>query len=120
MSNSTTCGEIGEEYCGFLYGIVGSMIFILCYSCTRGCALSRTYYARKTGNIERKLPRIIVEDATDYDFQCPICIDNIVTDDEICKLPCGHYFHSDCIYQWILEKNVCPLCKMEAVKGLIA
>lgn len=120
MSNSTTCEEIGEPYCEFLYGIVASMIFLLCYSCTRGCIVSRRYYTRRTQSIERKLPRIVVKDASEYDYECPICIDDIVTNDEISKLPCGHYFHSDCIYTWVLEKNVCPLCKMEAVSGLIA
>ncbi|KAG8483147.1 hypothetical protein CXB51_022092 [Gossypium anomalum] len=27
---------------------------------------------------------------------------------------CGHSFHIQCIKQWLLQKNACPVCKTEA------
>ncbi|MBA0595528.1 hypothetical protein Gorai_012395 [Gossypium raimondii] len=26
-------------------------------------------------------------------------------------LECGHNFHADCIKQWLVRKNLCPICK---------
>lgn len=26
-------------------------------------------------------------------------------------LECGHDFHTHCIKQWLMQKNLCPICK---------
>ena len=26
-------------------------------------------------------------------------------------LECGHDFHSQCIKEWLKQKNICPICK---------
>lgn len=38
--------------------------------------------------------------------------------DDIIELPCDekHYFHAECIKQWLLKNNNCPLCKKEITK----
>jgi hypothetical protein len=38
--------------------------------------------------------------------------------DEIIVLPCHqrHFFHQQCITQWLLLHNICPLCKKEIEK----
>ncbi len=49
--------------------------------------------------------------------ECSICLDNLTN--EVCLLSCGHYFHYNCLGQWIFKcKNSrkainCPLCKQE-------
>lgn len=35
--------------------------------------------------------------------------------DEIGTLNCGHDYHADCLKKWLLVKNVCPVCKSEAL-----
>ena len=30
-------------------------------------------------------------------------------DDKIGKLECGHGYHTDCIKQWLMLKNLCPI-----------
>lgn len=43
---------------------------------------------------------------------CCICREEYDTGDNIGSLDCGHDFHTDCITQWLIQKNVCPICKM--------
>nr|GME11007.1 E3 ubiquitin-protein ligase MBR2-like [Ipomoea batatas] len=42
---------------------------------------------------------------------CCICREEYVTADDIGTLGCGHEFHTDCIKQWLMLKNLCPICK---------
>lgn len=50
--------------------------------------------------------------------QCAICLLDFQKDDEITPLPCDekHYFHPDCIEQWLKNNNNCPLCKKPITK----
>ena len=46
--------------------------------------------------------------------QCSICFLEYNADDDVTQLICDpkHYFHSDCIEDWIKHgKNSCPLCR---------
>ncbi|XXQ31937.1 RING-type domain-containing protein [Plasmodiophora brassicae] len=42
---------------------------------------------------------------------CCVCLTAMLED--LCVLKCGHVFHSFCIYSWIEQKKVCPLCKAD-------
>ena len=41
---------------------------------------------------------------------CVICLDDILEMNYILDLPCGHAYHSDCIYKWLCKRQVCPMC----------
>ncbi|KAK4804202.1 hypothetical protein SAY86_004019 [Trapa natans] len=43
---------------------------------------------------------------------CCICQEEYNEGEEIGTLECGHDFHRDCIKQWLMHKNLCPICKM--------
>lgn len=52
---------------------------------------------------------------------CPICLDTFESKGVICQLKCKHYFHIDCIHEWLktLESTSgldykCPLCRQTA------
>lgn len=44
---------------------------------------------------------------------CPICTDDFEPDVKACRLPCGHSFHTDCIFPWLRRTCTCPLCREE-------
>ena len=49
--------------------------------------------------------------------KCIICLDNYSISDKICFLPCLHYFHFNCIKNWVKESNKCPICKHNIKKN---
>ncbi|KAG8387995.1 hypothetical protein BUALT_Bualt02G0079000 [Buddleja alternifolia] len=50
--------------------------------------------------------------------KCSICQEEYEADDEMGKLKCGHFYHIDCIKQWLGHKNICPICKTAAALPL--
>ncbi len=47
----------------------------------------------------------------EYDDLCSICLSNFDGKD-IKILKCNHYFHNDCIVEWLKVKQLCPNCKV--------
>ena len=48
--------------------------------------------------------------------KCSICLENLENID-IKKTTCNHFFHKECIYEWINNnKNTCPLCRENILK----
>ncbi|KAG6491989.1 hypothetical protein ZIOFF_046935 [Zingiber officinale] len=47
---------------------------------------------------------------------CIICLEPYRNRDCLGRLKCGHDFHSCCIKQWLLIKNICPICKALALE----
>ncbi|KAL1195962.1 E3 ubiquitin-protein ligase MBR1 [Cardamine amara subsp. amara] len=46
---------------------------------------------------------------------CCICQEEYAEGDDLGTLECGHQFHKDCIKQWVMLKNHCPICKTKAL-----
>jgi hypothetical protein len=44
------------------------------------------------------------------DSRCVICITQMVEGDAVRVLTCQHGFHSACLDEWLLWRQVCPLC----------
>ena len=45
---------------------------------------------------------------------CPICINEYAEGDEICwsqNPNCSHFFHHDCLVEWLLRHDECPCCR---------
>ncbi|KAK4797422.1 hypothetical protein SAY86_029748 [Trapa natans] len=51
---------------------------------------------------------ILVEGETE---PCCICQEEYSDGEDMGSLECGHEFHIDCIKQWLMHKNLCPICK---------
>ena len=51
------------------------------------------------------------------DVNCSICCDKV--DKNSIKLKCNHYYHKDCIKEWLCNySNKCPNCKDEVFQGI--
>lgn len=51
--------------------------------------------------------------------QCHICIDEYQIEDDICSSPnkeCNHKFHVECMTEWLVKHNNCPLCRADYLK----
>jgi len=45
---------------------------------------------------------------------CPICLESYKEGDEICwskNEKCPHAFHLDCMTEWLMENDDCPMCR---------
>ncbi|XP_023633540.1 probable E3 ubiquitin-protein ligase RHG1A isoform X2 [Capsella rubella] len=42
---------------------------------------------------------------------CCICQEEYTEGEDMGTLECGHEFHSQCIKEWLKQKNICPICK---------
>lgn len=51
----------------------------------------------------------------DIEIKCSICQEEFEEAVELGVLRCGHGHHMDCIKQWLLQKNQCPICKAPAL-----
>jgi hypothetical protein len=47
-------------------------------------------------------------------LECNVCMDEYKQDDKVVKLFCKHYFHKDCIKNWLCNERVtCPICRKD-------
>merc|ERR1712096_101331 len=50
--------------------------------------------------------------------QCAICLD-VIENDTRKVLQCGHQFHKDCIDEWFISKETCPICRAVSVDDFL-
>ncbi|XP_043712911.1 probable E3 ubiquitin-protein ligase HIP1 [Telopea speciosissima] len=63
---------------------------------------------------QRKFLSISLSAPTEVE-PCCICQEEYVDGEDIGTLDCGHDYHTGCIKQWLMQKNLCPICKMAAL-----
>ena len=53
--------------------------------------------------------------------KCSICWDQVRSTNSANtkRLSCGHSFHLNCILQWFVKSNECPVCRQEQIKDPI-
>jgi hypothetical protein len=67
-------------------------------------------------NLERKL---VVKHmlSTECKVECTICIDEVNEGDMATFLPCGYWYHEECVTLWLKEHNTCPICRTSIEKA---
>jgi len=44
---------------------------------------------------------------------CPVCLEELATNNEVRRLPCLHVLHKECIDPWLKNNKECPICKFD-------
>lgn len=48
------------------------------------------------------------------DKECNICLDSFNLNNDIKLLPCNHFFHNNCIHDWLCNEKInCPVCRKD-------
>lgn len=98
--------------------LVTLALLIAC--CCLPCIITGIKDLRAASAAERKqklgvLDGMIKKKYNEEDFaqskECAICFCEYGPDDDVSPLPCKHYFHSECINNWIKENPTCPMCR---------
>ena len=42
---------------------------------------------------------------------CVVCLNDYTPGEELRALSCGHYFHDECLRDWLSHRHTCPLCQ---------
>eukprot|EP00906_Rhabdomonas_costata_P011529 RCo016433 len=50
--------------------------------------------------------------------ECQICLEDGAVDCKFRRLPCGHFFHAQCIDIWLLKSSACPTCSADLTPKL--
>lgn len=64
---------------------------------------------------QRKYSPCDLEVASAEQEPCCICREDYKEGEEIVTLDCKHDFHTPCIKEWLMNKNLCPICKTTAL-----
>jgi len=51
----------------------------------------------------------------DFLCKCLICQCSYEEGEKLRKLPCNHYFHAECVDQWLQSKWKCPYCRQSII-----
>ena len=96
-----------------------SALLVFC-PCITYTAWRAWYEHRERVNVKEEVIKSLSRisfDARKFRFakECAICFVEFEQDAQITPLSCDikHYFHTECIEQWIKVKNECPLCRAE-------
>ncbi|CAN4106069.1 unnamed protein product [Withania somnifera] len=59
-----------------------------------------------------EIERVLIEEAEAGRHQLRSCQqDEYFDGEELAEIDCGHIYHIDCIKEWNLRDNTCPICK---------
>ena len=65
------------------------------------------------------LPEMLIDTSKldDEKKSCMICLEDYKNGEKATTLPCIHFYHTNCINNWLKKQNSCPICKFKLVKN---
>ncbi|KAI3905495.1 hypothetical protein MKW92_005285 [Papaver armeniacum] len=71
-----------------------------------------------SSHLKTRVRTTSVESAEEETETCTICQDAYENKDKIGTLDCLHEYHENCITQWLVQMNACPVCKRQGLKTM--
>ena len=113
----------------YIYMLSVNVIIICIYVCTIGVICYIFCHTEQTYNVDGADATTIGQNTVikkfsewmgidDIDTKCAICMDEYKRDDKITKMHCGHYYHTECINEWLTKSAICPYCKQQLKVGV--
>jgi hypothetical protein len=68
-------------------------------------------YAASSSAIQQLFTLPLTDQQRAHRSDCPICLNPF--EKEAKFMPCGHYFHEDCLLTWLQQHHTCPDCRYE-------
>ncbi|CAF1295110.1 unnamed protein product [Rotaria sp. Silwood1] len=64
-------------------------------------------------NTIEALPMVVFGEASNEfnQTECVICKTNYKANENVKRLPCGHFFHQSCVAHWLAITRICPVCR---------
>ena len=50
-------------------------------------------------------------------LRCCICLTDFEGGESLKEMPCKHYFHSDCLENWLYQNGSCPICRKSLLQS---
>lgn len=94
--------------------IITIMIIVLLLRNVVGTPEIRANYIHRDVKVDEYRMRTI-----NYSSTCPICYDEFGVADMIRILECDHCFHIPCIQHWLVNSNMCPICRKDVFSGSV-
>ena len=61
--------------------------------------------------------KVSPNDKNDYELpNCIYCLKDILLETNCFLLRCGHLLHDNCLYDWVKQHKICPVCKFPILK----
>ena len=57
--------------------------------------------------------RFLMQKNIKIEDKCIICQYDFKENEYLRKLSCEHFYHKDCVDEWLLKDKHCPICKNE-------
>ena len=99
--------------------ILYSVLFILCIACFLQTIIKSCCNNANKNYKESRIQKILHKKKYKQDClcsECSICLETFIDKETVYYLPqCNHNYHKDCITIWLLEKNTCPLCRIDVM-----
>ncbi|KAM1050507.1 hypothetical protein ACFX13_032967 [Malus domestica] len=52
-------------------------------------------------------------DGSSSNQYCVVCLEKMLSGEQVTRLPCSHMFHGDCIVEWLNQCHTCPVCRFK-------
>lgn len=85
----------------FIVGIVVTSTFSI------SCLLKRKFNKKRRHSLIKRNGKRKSED------MCIICHENYLSNTHVATMYCNHSYHQDCLEEWLLNREACPLCNID-------